>query len=120
MSIFTDWEMAKPHVAAALEHSKGTHTIDDVALMVGGGMLRIVLGKDCAMLTEIQNYPRMKVLNVFVAGGDMNGLLELEHGLIGMAKEQGCSRVTETGRKGWGRVLPGAKELGTALYRDIS
>ena len=120
MSIFSDWEFAKPHIEAALAYSKGTHTLDDVAIMVGAGMLSLVVGRGCAMLTEVQNYPRIRVLNVFAAGGDLAGLLELENGLLNLAKEKGCQRVTETGRKGWLRTLPGAKELGTALYRDVS
>lgn len=119
MTIFSDWEAAKPHIEAALAYSKGTHTIDDVALMVGGGLLTLMVGKGCAMLTEIQSYPRLKVLNVFAAGGDLDGLLELENSLLDVAKKNGCARVTETGRKGWLKVLPGAQELGTALYRDV-
>lgn len=118
-TIFQDWASAKPFIERALEYSKGTHTIDDVALLVGAGHFKVWIGKGCAMLTEVQLYPRMKILNVFAAGGDMKELLTLEESLIGAAKELGCERITEIGREGWLKVLPGAEKLGTALYRDI-
>lgn len=119
-STFEQWERAKPHLERSLAYSGGTHTIDDVCLMVGAGALKLLLGENCAMAVEIHQFPRMKVLNVFTAGADdMKELLKLESQLIDMAKELGCSRITEIGRKGWLEVLPGAKALGTALYRDI-
>lgn len=118
-SVFEDWAKARPHIERALEYAKGTHTIDDVAILLGAGHFRIWLGDKCAMLTEVQLFPRMKVLNVFAAGGDMEGLLALEQKVLESAKELGCSRITEIGRKGWLKVLPGANELGTALYRDV-
>lgn len=119
MSMFEDWAKAKEHIVRALEHCKGTHTIDDVALLCGAGHFRIWVGDDCAMLTEFNFFPRMKVLNVFAAGGSLKGLLKLENDLIGYAKENGCSRITELGRKGWSKVLPGVEEVAVALHRDI-
>ena len=119
MSVFEDWAKAKEHLIRALEHAKGTHTIDDCALLVGCGHFKLWVGEECAMLTEFSTFPQMKVLNVFAAGGKLKGLLKLENDLIKFAKDNGCSRITEMGRKGWEKVLPGVEAVGTALHRDI-
>ncbi len=119
MSIFDDWAKAKPYIEAALEHCKGTHTIDDVALLVGAGHLKIWLGKNFAMLTEVNMFPRLKCLNVFAAGGELTELQAFEDDLLKLARDQGCSRITSTGREGWLRTLPGVQKMGLALYRDI-
>lgn len=119
-NVFDQWEKAKSYLEWGLKYSGGTHTIDDVCLMVGAGVLKLMLGENCAMAVEIQHFPRVKVLNVFTAGADdMKDLLDLEKKLIDLAKELGCGRITEIGRPGWQKVLPGAQALGTALYRDI-
>ena len=39
--------------------------------------------------------------------------------VIQFAKDNGCSRITEMGRDGWERVLPGAEKVAVALHRDI-
>lgn len=119
MNAFDDWAKAKKYIEAALEHSKGTHTIDDVCLMVGAGVLKLWALEKSAMLTEFLNFPRMKVLNVFIAGGDLDELLKLEQDLMIYAKDNGCAQIREMGRKGWAKVLPGVHQLGTALYREV-
>ena len=58
------------------------------------------------MITEIVDYPRLRALNFFLVGGDLSELLEkMEPAIVQWARAQGCTRVAQTGRKGWGRVL---------------
>ena len=58
------------------------------------------------MVTEIVEYPRLKALNFFLVGGDLTELLErMEPVIVGGAKDMGCTRVAQTGRREWGRVL---------------
>ena len=118
-SLFDDWAKAKDYIAAALEHIKGTHTIDDVALLVGAGHLKVWLGNNFAMLTEICASPRLRWVNVFAAGGNLQELQNLEADLVKYAKDNNCSRITAFGRDGWLKVLPGCQKMGVAMYRDI-
>lgn len=119
MSLFDQWAKAKPFIESALEYGKGTHTIDDVTLMVGAGLFKLWLGKEFAALTEFQAFPRVKCLHVFAAGGDLTELRGMEDDLIKFAKDNRCKRITLTGRDGWLRALPGAEKMATAMYRDI-
>lgn len=119
-TIFEDWARGKAYIEAALEHAKGTHTIDDVALMLGAGHFRLWMGKQFAMLTEFQNFPRIKCLHVFAAGGDLSELQGMETDLLKFARDNGCGRITAAGRDGWLRALPGCKKMGLSMYRDLS
>ncbi len=119
MSVFDDWAKAKAYIEAAIEEAKGTHTIDDVALLVGAGHFRIWIGKNFAMLTEFNVFPRMKALHVFAAGGDLTELQSMEAELLKYAQDNGCSRITAAGRSGWLRALPGCQKMGLSMYRDI-
>lgn len=119
MSIFNDWAKAKDYIAAALEEAKGTHTIDDIALLVGAGHFKLWVGDKFAMLTELCASPRLKWVNVFAAGGDLIELQAMESDLLKYAREQNCSRITAFGRAGWERALPGCQKMGVSFYRDI-
>lgn len=119
-NLFEDWAKAKDWLAKAIEETKGTHTIDDVCLMVGGGHFKLWVGDKCAALTEFTRVPRMKMLNVFAVGGDLEELrvMEIEQ-LIPYAKENGCDRITGAGRKGWARVRSDWTDGGVYMHKDI-
>lgn len=114
------FSLLAPHrgwIEAALTYCYGTHTIEDVERQIVEGRLQFWPGERCAVVTEIVDYPRLRALNFFLVGGDPTspdglrgaGLTELlekmEPAIVEWAKELGCTRVAQTGRKGWGRVL---------------
>jgi hypothetical protein len=102
----TEWERCKAWIAAALPYSYGTHTIEDVEQQIAAGRLQFWPGEKCAVVTEIVDYPRLRALNFFLVGGDLAELIEkMEPAIVDWAKALGCTRVAQTGRKGWGRVL---------------
>lgn len=57
------------------------------------------------MVTEIVVYPRKKVLNIFLAGGELDQLVDMYDDMNEWAKAQGCTGGTMTGRVGWKKVL---------------
>jgi len=57
------------------------------------------------MVTEIVTYPQKRVLHIFLAGGELDQILDMEDSLIQWGKAQGCSGLTLAGRKGWVRTL---------------
>ena len=102
MSVFTDWDTAKPLLEPAIVETKGTHTIDDVCLMIGAGHFKLWVGKNAAAVTEFIQMPRMKVLSMFAIGGDLEELRAMvTEKLIPFAKQNGCVRVLGAGREGW-------------------
>lgn len=100
-----DFARCRPHLEAALRFAQGTHTIDDVADGITTGQYQFWPGKQCALVTEIYEFPQFKALNFFLAGGDLDEILSIEPQAIDFGRFHGCTMAIMTGRKGWERVL---------------
>lgn len=112
----------RPWLEAAIAYGDGCHDFDSVAAGVLTGRFRLwVRPKGCAV-TEIQVYPKKRVCNVFLAGGDMQTILDLEEPCMEYAMNQGCADVVLTGRDGWERVLGarGWEKTHTSMRRKLT
>ena len=98
-------EANRKHIEAALDHGGNTHTFEDVARMICEGKLQIWPGPKGCAVTEVIEYPRKKVLHCFLAGGELDQILDMIDSAIEWGKTQGCESLTLSGRMGWGRVL---------------
>jgi hypothetical protein len=112
--IFEDMSRCKPHIDAALEHTHSgdgrvTHTFQDIVEGVTRGQYQFWPGERSCMVTELIIYPQRKGVNVFLAGGDLDEILEMEKDLTEWAKIIGADHLSLTGRTGWTRAL---KEAG--------
>ncbi len=105
----------------SIEKTNGTHTEEDVFCMCATGQLKLWKFERSAAITEFTIYPRMKVLNLFLVGGDLEELKEKETTMIAYAKENGCTRITGGGRAGWARTPhpDGWKFNCTSMYKDV-
>lgn len=93
-----NWKRALPYIEAALVHAHGSHTPDDILAGISAGKLQLWIGERCAAVSEIQNYPRKRALNMFLAGGDLEELKSLTPGIEAFARAQACSSVQATAR----------------------
>jgi len=111
----------KPWLEAALERSNGTHTLADVVQSVAEGKMQFWPAPRGCAVTEIVSYPGKKVLHIFLAGGDLDQIVDMDSSAVEFAKMNGCTGVTIAGRKGWARVLKdkGYQETYTVLGKDI-
>jgi hypothetical protein len=98
-------ERLRHHVEAALEYSGGTHDFEDVVQMVEDHRLQLWPAKDSVVLTEIIDYPRLKNLHYFLAGGDLDELSKMRPLIESWGKTIGCTRVTLAGRRGWAKTF---------------
>jgi len=85
----------------ALECAYGTFNIIDIADMMYTGDVQLWSNETAVLVTQIIYYPRKTVLNGFLAGGDMDGVLALEKTAVLWGKQHRCQAVTLTGRLGW-------------------
>ena len=119
-----EWLRCRPWIEAALEHAHGTHTIEDIEVGIESGQYYFFCSANAAVVTEIITFPRMKALNYFLIGGDLDDLkTTIEPFVTAWAKHiGGCSRVIGIGRKGFERAfMPnGFKSGWTAIYKDIT
>lgn len=120
MNLYESWAKAKPFLEPAIEALHGTHTIDDVCLMVGSGALRIVNGEKSALLIEENHHPHHKDLHVFLGGGDLEELLKLEAKLSEGAKASGFRGISGmSARDGWLKALPGYEQRSALFYKEL-
>lgn len=88
-------------IEAALEYSHGTHDIQDIFECVAQGTLEFWPGKHCALISQVVQYPKKKMIHVFLAGGDIKEIEAMEPDIVAWAKQQGCEALSLTGRPGW-------------------
>ena len=120
-SISEELERCKDWIEAALEYSGGTHEWSDI--VEGIHSLRYQFWpaeKGCAV-TEIIMFPKKKIFHVFLAGGEMDQIVDMNDSAAQFAKAQGCDGMSIAGRKGWSRVLKneGWTESFTTLAKEL-
>jgi hypothetical protein len=98
-------EANRHHIEAALEYSGGTHVYEDVEAAILSGRMQLWPGSKSMAVTEIVEYPRKRVLNCFLAAGDMDEIVDMISSAAAWGRAQGCESLTLSGRKGWERVL---------------
>ena len=102
------WLMIQRHAEAALAHYP-THDWDDVLGLLIAGKLQLWTARDSVMMTELVEYPRMTVCRIFLAGGELETLIEMARALEPEAAAIGCFGMEVIGRPGWQEI---GKRLG--------
>lgn len=114
-----DIHKCKEWIEAALEYADDCHRFEDVAQGIREGRFQLWPAARGCMVTEIQVYPQKKVLNVFLAGGELDQLKDMEADMAAWGKAQGCNTATFYGRRGWERVMPHWDRLWVVMRRDL-
>ncbi|OWJ67448.1 hypothetical protein BWR60_09590 [Inquilinus limosus] len=97
----------------------GTHWPADVLDCLATGSSQLWLGEKSALVTEILNYPRVKACVIWLAGGDLEEVVEIQRHIATGAKARGCTRLEVRGRPGWLRTERGIRAVGSYLVRDL-
>jgi len=100
-----DLERCKPWIEDALVHSNGTHNFDDVVLGIAESRMQLWAAPRGCIVTEIVVYPQKKVLHLFLAGGKLDQLKDMNTDITNWAIAHGCTGGTLTGRLGWKKAL---------------
>ena len=103
-----------PYISEALEHAEGTHTLEDVRSKVASGHLQLWPCPSSAVITEIHELPRAKVLHFFLAAGNLDELRPVYNIIEDWGRSLGCTRATFVGRHGWQRTFMTKEEGWTA------
>lgn len=84
----------------------GNHTLGDVLRKILHGEAQLWEEDDAVIVTEIQQYPRARVVHFWLAAGDLGAVVRLSHRVMAWAKrDMHCEKATLAGRKGWERAL---------------
>ena len=100
-----DLERCRPWIEAALEYSGGTHDFYDIVENIANCRMQLWPADRGCIVTEIVVYPKKKVINIFLAGGELDQILDMDEAVKAWAKEHGCTAATMSGRLGWKKPL---------------
>ena len=98
-------ERCRPWIEAALEYSGGTHEYEDIVKGIQEGRMQLWPAARGCIVTEIVVYPRVKAINIFLAGGELDQILDMDEDVKAWAKDQGCTQAHMSGRLGWKKPL---------------
>jgi hypothetical protein len=91
----------------ALKLGGNTHTREDIAEGIKSGRFQYWGDDECCVVTEIIQYPRKRVLHLFIAAGNLNRLFDVYLPKVkSFAIDNGCSSLTSVSRKGFLRRFP--------------
>ena len=102
-------ERCREWIENALEYSNGNHLFEDIVAGIIKGTFQLWPASKSCLVTEITQYPRKKVLHIFLAGGDLNEIKSMRDDVEAWAKAHGCDDMTMVGRLGWSKAL---KDIG--------
>lgn len=101
----TLFEHCRKWIEDALSYSGGTHEFQDVVDGILSGRMQLWPAERGCAVTEIVEFPKKRTINVFLAGGEMDAIIDMLKSAKEWGIAQGCSSMTIAGRKGWKRVL---------------
>jgi hypothetical protein len=97
-----EWERCRGWIEAALAHSPGFETIEDVEKLLGSNLYQLWSGDNCAAITSVDRYAQRLVISIIHGGGDKRELIDvLEPKIARFGAEHGCDMIAVTGRRGW-------------------
>ena len=118
-SLLDDWERCKGFIEPALEYAGHSHTIDDVWDAIDNKYAAFFPFEKSAIVVEIVKYPQAKSCRIWLAGGDMDELMEAEKKVAKWAKSEGCDGMEIICRHGWKRQLKDYNAVATVLAKDL-
>lgn len=121
IALFREFTRCWPWLEAALKtFPVETHRKEHVWVALEKGECQLWWNDTAAAVSEITIYPTgLRALNVWLAGGDMAGIREIDGRLDEFAREKNCTIRTVHGRKGWLRALDGYRETGAMMMKDV-
>ena len=89
----------------ALEHSGGSHTFQNIVDSVQQEVMQFWPMEKSCLVTEVINYPNIKCLHIFLAGGDLQEIKSINNTLEFLCQEIGADYISLSGRRGWIKAL---------------
>jgi len=114
-----DHEMLKK-VDRIIHKAGNLYELDDIMDLIDVGKMQSFTYDNTWVVTQIQVYPRKKVLEIVWVIGFMEDAVKLLPEIEQYAKEKGASRIRGIGREGWWKFAePGWKQTAVMYEKDI-
>lgn len=120
LEITRDWLQCREALLPAIDLLCGTHTEDDILLGLFAGHHRLWVNGTSGLVTEITTTPRLKLINVFLAGGKLEEIMPLQVQIENYGRMNGCKRATMlAARDGWQKTVTGGNVGGCFMWKDL-
>ena len=107
------WNEVEPLIKKALDDC---YTSNDILKGLINNSFQLFISwndkVECAVVTEVAQYPQKKICRYFLAGGNNmeNWLEPIQQEIEKFAKHNICNSVEVAGRKGWSKKLKGYEQ----------
>lgn len=105
----------------ALHRGGDEHSLQDVADMITEGDAQLWTTPNAIIITEVLDQPQHRILHFWLAAGVLPDVVALSRQVMDWGREQGCTRSTLHGRRGWLRALrdEGWQAQGVIMGREL-
>jgi hypothetical protein len=114
-----DWAKAQPWIKAALAQLDEGFTAQDIFQMIQRREVELIMGAKSAMVVEGRKTPKLNILHIWLAGGDLDELKEGEKKFSQEWRQIGFNRICITGRVGWKKALPDYTQTAILLSKEL-
>lgn len=112
----SEWTRCKSWIEAALDEA---WTIDAVEREIRLGRAVLWPMERSAAVTQLHEYPKGRVLRLWLAGGDLKELLHFLPAADNYARAQMCIAIECEGRPGWERVFKQYDKRRVVLVKEL-
>lgn len=88
----------------ALDDGGNTHSLGDIHKAVLRGDMQLWPGVTSAMVTQIEDTPRQRILHIALAGGTLTELEAMLPAIVAYGKHHFCTAMRLSGRRGWSKI----------------
>lgn len=105
----------------ALARGGHIHNFEDIIEALRSGRMQSLAEGNTWAVTQIQDFPRRRVLDVLYVVGDWPDVLNGYRRLIDLACENDCTLIRAHGRPGWGKLLAeyGWTQAATVFHKEL-
>jgi hypothetical protein len=89
----------------ALRLSGDTHSIEDVIEALRDGQMQAFWNDTSVVITEVAHTPKRQLVSIFLAAGDLDGVMDLHEKIYDWAIESGYDFARILVRPGFARLL---------------
>lgn len=112
----TEWDRCSGYLEEACEG----WTLDAVRAEIDAGRAVFWPMAKSAVVTQVLEYPKARVLRIWLAGGDLEEIKYFLPAADNYARSVGCSEIEVEGRLGWERVLTGYEKRRVILVKELT
>lgn len=118
-SSLDDWDEVAPLLRKAMAYGHGEYLEKDIFDAIASGQMQLWFFPGAFVITQIEDYPRLRICRVLYAGGDLKVIKDHVGDLEDWSRSMGCRAIDiPHARKGWSRAL-GWDETAVVVRKEL-